>query len=615
MQKNVLQSLGILLISLCLSHPAVAQFDPTFMESRSARVIAKGVGETRVSSGFLWKNSEFVVTSLHGVPGGSDVIVECLGVKKKANVEKTLARADLILLSVKGLPSGCKPFLTSDHTKPAPYTPLWTFGHHAGARSGTSRMFVKGYATIERLDTLVSGAPLRAIKSFGMPATDLDIYYVEGGLLPGYSGGPVVDKNKKLIGIVDGGLNKGQSAYNWVIPAKYLDDLTSSITSVIPPQVAQSSQRHFSTGIDEVDEQTIVTFEEEGQKYTFVLTKTQSMTELAATADDAEGVDQLLNVFAPAAHQAAAEALNFDIYQEQMLGLIIAVPADQGLRFGDDGEGDKWLLSEGSDITNGFTGIRFAHSSFSDVTDDLGNIVPPSSADFFQNLVTSIVIDCNDPGITYCALDAKNMRIIDFGGGAKILRMGTTTYDYSGNAESYDYYSIAVKDNSAFGAQARIQVETSADTGIFPCLNSATPITCNDTTMARQQLSQLIGAHLTSFSGLAIKADQRVVETQFIYDNTRDNPSTIFVPYYEGDSEVLKFFNTRGTEWKVYVDNQEEGFAKEFSRDADNVVLQYQEDIYFSVPVTGGQYFQSTADNQWAPAGNITPKYSGSDNE
>ena len=144
MHNNVLQGLGILIISLCVPPSVHAQFDPEFMESHSARVIAKGVGNTRVSSGFLWKNSEHVVTTLHGVPGGSNITVECLGVKRKATVEQTFARADLILLRVKGLPNGCKPFTESDHRKPAPYTSLWTYGHHAGARSATSRMFVKG---------------------------------------------------------------------------------------------------------------------------------------------------------------------------------------------------------------------------------------------------------------------------------------------------------------------------------------------------------------------------------------------------------------------------------------------------------------------------------------
>lgn len=90
--------------------------------------------------------------------------------------------------------------------------------------------------------------------------------------------------------------------------------------------------------------------------------------------------------------------------------------------------------------------------------------------------------------------------MIDFAGGAKILRMGTTTYYFSGKAESCDYNSIAVKCSSVFGAQARIQTEDNADAGIFPCLNSETQVTCADTSAARQQLSQLIGAHLNSFS-------------------------------------------------------------------------------------------------------------------
>ena len=605
MQIKLFRRLSILALSFYFVESALAQFNPTFMESHSVRVIAKGVGQTRASSGFLWKSSSQVVTSLHAIPGGSQITVECRGVSKPATVEKTLAKADLILLRVNGLPSACQPFTSSNNTKPEPYTTLWTFGYHAGAKSGTSRKFEKGYATTERLDSLVSGAPLKAIESFGMPATDLDIYYVEGGLLPGYSGGPVVNKDRQLLGIVDGGLNKGQSAYNWVVPAKYLDLLTASNTSQIPQQVAQSSQRHFSTGINETNEQTVVEFEEAGQQYAFILTKIQSMSELAATADDAEGVDQLLTVFAPPANQTAAEALSFDIYEEQELGLIIAIPTGQGLRFGDDGEGDEWLLSENGDTTNGFTGIRFAHSSFSDVTDDLGNVVEPSSVEYFQHLVNSIIIDCNDPDFTYCYLDSKSMRTIDFGGGTKILRMGVTTYDYSNNAESYDYYSIAVKDNSPFGAQARIQAAGNTKAGLFPCLISDVPVTCNDTPVARGQLSQLIGAHLTSFSGLAVGADQRVLETEFVYNNTWDKPSTIFVPYYEG--EALRFFNTRGNEWKVYSNNVEDDeVGTEIRREEDDSFVEIQQgDTNYRIPVAGGEYYQATPEGQWESVGTI----------
>lgn len=593
----------ILAASLCLPASVLAQYDSEFMQARSVRVIAKGVGKTRASSGFLWQNANQVVTSLHAVPGGSQISVECRGVRQPATVLKTLAKADLILLSTSGLPASCAPFASLQKTKPQPYTPLWTFGYHAGARSGTSRKFEKGDATTERLDSLVSGAPLRALKAFGIPATNLDIYYVEGGLLPGYSGGPVVDKNKQLIGIVDGGLNKGQSAYNWVIPAKYLEELVASNTSTIPPQVAQSSERHFSTGIEESDEQSTIEYKQDDELYSWVLTKTQSLYELGQTADDAEGVGQLLDVFAQSAGVTAAEQLVFDIYEEQSRGLIIAVPSGQGLVYTADEDGDEWLVSENSDQSAGFNGLRFAYADW-DIYDDIKQVISPESPDYFQHLLTELLLECNEPGQSSCQLDPTMMRMIDFGRGNKILRTAIITYDYNGNPVNYDYYSFAVSNNAPFGAQARIQPQ--GESGLLQCLGSNGGA-CENTAAARAQLSQLVSSHLTSFSGLAVGANQKVLQTEFVYDNRWDDPTTHFVAYYEG--QEVRFFNTRGKEWKVYFNGDYE-IATEVRRDEGSqgegqyVVLQY-EDLFYSLPVAGGNYYQSTADGQWAPVGTV----------
>lgn len=599
-----MKRLPSLLLVLCMIGEVQAQYDPAFMEARSVRVVATGVGKTRASSGFLWKTNDQVITSLHSVPGGSKISVECRGVRKPATVVKTLAKADLILLKAPGLPSSCAPFTSYEPTKPQPFATLFTFGYHAGAKSGTSRKFEKGHANPERLNTLITGVPLQAIRDFGMPAVNLDIYYVQGGLLPGYSGGPVVDQNKRLVGIVDGGLNKGTSSYNWVIPARYLDELMASGSSSIPRQVAQSSDKHFSSGIEEVTASTVVSYEQDGVQYSWVLTKTQSLAELGETADDAEGVGQLLDIFAASAGVTAAEQLVFDIYQEQTQGLIIAVPTGQTMKYedieGPDSEDeDYWLLSGPEDTSGGFTGIRFAFADF-DVHNDLKEVISPESPDYFQHLITELLIDCVNPGQTYCELEPNMMRLIDFGGGNKVLRLGMANYDYQGNPTYFDYYSFAVKNNNPFGAQARISPE--GDTGLFQCIGN-TQQACANTSTARVQLAQLISAQLTSFAGLNTGAEQASLQTEFAYDNTWDDASTWFVPYIEG--QEVRFFNTRGYEWRVYFNGDYE-VATETSRENGMVVLQIA-DMYYTLPIAGGQYFYAPAGGEWTPYGNVQP--------
>ncbi|MEM7359418.1 MAG: serine protease [Pseudomonadota bacterium] len=597
-----------LLLALTAISESQAQYDPDFMEARSVRVVASGVGKTRASSGFLWKSRDQVITSLHSVPGGSKVSVECRGVRKPATVLKTLPMADLILLKAPGLPASCQPFTSFEAKKPQPFATLFTFGYHAGAKSGTSRKFEKGHANPERLNTLITGVPLQAIKDFGMPSTNLDIYYVQGGLLPGYSGGPVVDQNKRLVGIVDGGLNKGTSSYNWVIPAKYLDKLMVSASSAIPRQVAQSSDKHFSSGIDEVTEATVVNYEQDGVQHSWVLTKTQSLQELAATADDAEGVDQLLNLFAASAGVTAAEQLVFDIYQEQTEGLIIAVPSGQVMKYEniespESDDEDYWLTSSPEQMSGGFTGIRFAYADF-DVHNDLKEIISPEAEDYFQHLITELLLDCVNPGQTYCQLQPDMMRLIDFGGGNKVLRLGIANFDYQNNPTYFDYYSFAVKNNKPFGAQARISPE--GDTGLFQCIGN-TQQNCQNTATARVQLSQLISAQLTSFAGLNTGSEQATLQTDFAYDNSWDDTSTWFIPYFEG--QEVRFFNTRGYEWRVYFGGEYQ-VATEISRENGMVVLQAEE-LFYTLPIAGGQYFYSPPGGEWAPYGSIQPLQQG----
>ncbi len=587
--------------SCLLSMNSFAQLDPTFLTKHSVRVVARGVGKPKASSGFLWQNANQVVTALHGVPKGTQITVECRGAKQAAKVIRALPSADLALLETSGLPASCQPFTRFDANKPKPGTTLWTFGYYSGAPGGTSRKFEKGLGVPEQIQSLVTGKPLKEIMAIGMPAVDLDIYYVQGGLLPGYSGGPVVNASGTLVGIVDGGLDKGASDYNWVIPAKYLQTLADQGSSEVPDSVAAAAA-HFSAGIAD-DAQAVFTYVDENTNvdYQWVKTKTKSLFELGQTADDAEGVGHLLDVFAAAAGVTSAEQLRFDIYEDQFRGLVIAVPEGQGLSYSDTEDG-MWLTSKNSNGSAGFNGIRFAHADW-EVSNARDQIVPPSDPNYFNDFVTELLIDCHTPGETYCTLDEQTVRIIDFGGGNKLLKLGMTSFDYgTQNPLLYDYYSFAVRGDEPFGAQARINPE--GNSGLFQCLTMNNAEACTDTTAAQQQLAQLIAVHLTTFAGLESQSDYRIVETQYRYDASADNPATIRVPYYENGE--LRLYNTRGIQWKLYLPDGEVDTLFEYTRDEPGYInLQWGEQ-YLLVPEAGGEYYSGEAGGDWVSRGILT---------
>lgn len=590
-----------------------AQYDPEFMEARSVRVIAKGVHRTNAASGFLWQNREQVITSLHAVPSGSEISVECRGVRKRATVLKTLLKADLILLHAPDLPASCTPFMSMEKTKPEPYSPLYTFGYHAGARSGTSRKFEKGHANPEQLDSLITGAPLKAIKELGFPATDLDIYYVQGGLLPGYSGGPVVNQHKQLVGIVDGGLNKGMSSYNWVVPAKYLDELIASNSNSIPQTVAQSTVRHFSTGLDEVDDSTVIRYEQDGVNYTWVHTKTQSLSDLEKTSDDVESIGFFFDDAASAVGLATKHELMFDIFEELTKELIIAIPKGQPLRFERTDEGEEWLASDSLSPEGGYAGTRYSYLT-RDIHNDLQQVVSPADPEYFNNLVAKLIIDCYQPGSVICALIPEANRIIDFGNGNKILRFTTVRISGDYNADDFsgeydtgalDHYSIAVQGDKVFAAQSHIKYE--GEVGLLQCADVKS-LACQNSTVAREQLAQFLAVSLTSFSGGSRGLENDLVQRDYFYDNRGNRKETMSVEYYDGGE--LRFFNTRGREWRVY-DGVEFEIATEVEGgNADTeggkyVLLEGAEEFRILVPIAGGDYFVSQGKSPWNRMGEL----------
>jgi S1-C subfamily serine protease len=609
-RKQLSIYVSLIMVSFCLSNQVKAEFDGAFIESHAIRVVAESGGKAKAASGFLWENNTQVITSLHAIPAGSNITVECRGVRRPATVTNVLAKADLILLTVNGLPSGCLPFNSYQANKPKRNTPLWTFGYHAGARSLTDREFKKRFGSPEKLQYLVTGKPLEEIKKLGYPDPTLDIYYVQGGLLPGYSGGPVVDINGTLLGIVDGGLNKGASSYNWVIPAKFLDELTASSVSQIPNGSNQNTGTLFAFGIDEADDRDVIEYQEEDRKFSWTLTKTQSINELLASADDAEGVGQLSELFAGSSDADAAAKMVFDIYEEQNQGLIIAVPEGQGLRYADDGSDELWLMSGAGATSSGSSGMRFAYSDWQ-VEDEFGGVIEPNKPDYFKHLITSLIIECHNPGKSFCYFDEATIRIIDFGQGNKILRIGVITDYYDSNIQPhYDYYSFAVRGNTPFGAQGQIPVQRGSD--LYQCLVQDDENACETATVVTDKLAQLFAVHLTTFSGITTNSDSKILNTEFQYDASKDWADTIFVPYYEG--EELRFFNTRGREWRVYSNNDYE-IANQVWRDFNSpgtnpmVTLEYG-DINFRFPVKGGEYFYRNADaTEWQVAGSVTPQW------
>jgi hypothetical protein len=500
--------------------------------------------------------------------------------------------------------------------KPNEGTSLKVLGYLAGSGAMTSREAVKQFARPETLEYLLKEPVLSEQRKFKIPDVKLEIYFVQGGLLPGYSGGPVFnDRTKELVGIVNGGLDKGQDDYNWVIPATKLGALFDSVVKTMPPQLAMGAPAHFSSAIVAVpagqpqpsgpQRRTALNFNQNGWRYQYVLTKTRSLADLARTSDDPGGVRRLLQIYGPVVGTDAETRLRFDIYQEVDRGLIIAVPAGQKLQFGSPQPGytmRKSNANNGADYAQ-FEELRHTDDKGRPLPDEYGVLeasdgtgtVKASDPRFFNEMVAKLLAECKRPGQSTCTLDPASLRNIDFGNGNKILKVG-----FRVNDGDYDYYTFAVQGKRVFRAYAQIFDDGK---GLIQCKASPSAAGCAQSNLALTQLSQLAAVHLTTFAGLGSQTAKTTLETQFKYDSRLDNPATLHVGYYVGKD--LRFYNGRGKVWEESGTRNYHQILTEQGRDTTHVYLQSgNSSEWFKVPINGGPYAISTDGRKtWRQAG------------
>jgi len=518
-----LDRLWFTLCALMWINSGYAQVLPNELKSAVVQVkVTDRAGKGQSSTGFLWQmsnNQVRVVTALHGVLHARlqdrKIKVYCRGIPTTASVSKVYKDADLVLLMPDEPIQGCTVFTdrlrntNAASLKPQPRTELFTFGWKGGASASTSRYLLKGEVGdgSETLAGLVDNlATKKALSTLKFPSLQLDMYFVQGPLGGGYSGGPVVDKSGRLLGIVDGGLDKGASDYNWLIPASYLTNLESSQDSTIPLVDLKLLDAHFSAGLVEPSgTQTEIVFAlrpqvQNGSRYHFVKTKTRSLADLANTSDDPEGIRKLLRAWESVVGPDVEHRLHFDIFEDMERSLIIAAPAGQVLADGPLPEHpDVYGLLTESDLPG--EEIQFEEL----VPDEQGYQIVATGPDgenyfpreqgYFDAYVYETVNNCQGEG-RKCIFDEQSYRVALLPNRNKVLNFGVYVAKTLPNISTYFYYSVAVQNNLAFRARAQLQVFPSHN-GLFQCADPNKY--CEDTTVALKQLSQMVAAQLTTF--------------------------------------------------------------------------------------------------------------------
>lgn len=363
------------LVSLALffaffsSNFVYAGFDPDKLSQSTVRILIKGKqGVTGAATGFLWQNNRQVVTSLHVLSGHSEskIIVEFGKKKRLGQIKALLPEADLVLLEVNKPVEGWIPLKTFDQASPEYKEEVSALGFNRGSIGMSTRELRKGFVKPEILKVLLPPDALNKIIAANLLDVSLPIYYLDGSLLPGYSGAPIVNTEGQLIGIGNGGLENGASSVSWVIPASNLVQLTQANTPVeLPPslkaintlfsqdRVDASQQISLLTPTRDTDAKSIFNLlssfliapanadevqefefglsqpiEVDYQQFRFMKVKTrtyQSLLESSAIPSDMNKIFQLFDVIFRD-YKIHYQNLEFDVYEDGRYGLNIVVP-------------------------------------------------------------------------------------------------------------------------------------------------------------------------------------------------------------------------------------------------------------------------------------------------
>lgn len=276
-----------------------------------------GAAAARVGSGFLWDRADRAVTALHIVGGcrAVRVLFQDIGMRE-ARVERSLVARDLTVLQVVNPPSVRALPISTD--VPPPNQRVWVYGYGGGRATREDRELrvTDANRATPLLEHAVDPAVRSELLQLRAPALDTEVLRVEGFLLPGDSGAPVLDARGRVVAIGSGGLQRGTIGAGWAVRAKYLVDGAERWTAGAPAVTPGAAR--FAL----VDPR--VRAELRCGDLVFRRTRVLSLRDLAATSDDPLGLEQIAASFGTTT--AAFAELRFELWTEGQSGAAVAVP-------------------------------------------------------------------------------------------------------------------------------------------------------------------------------------------------------------------------------------------------------------------------------------------------
>ena len=529
MIKNI-----FLILSICLSSTIQAQDFLDDAENSLVKVMVAKDKNAGVCSGFLWGDASTIVTTLHSMkPNGTIEIFYQGGIVRSAEIAGIYEDADLVLLKLK----------SNQHLPPTSAEPLKSYqpdirfneeifalGYNGGSLGNQTQTLKKGRANPENLRYLVRDEDLANIKKVDIPDDLFPIYFLQGSLLPGFSGSPIFNAKGELVGIGDGGLEKGQMNVSWAIPAKNIDVLVNSTNTTLPDNLVKLAS-HYSAEVNieikaEVGEldpnsatnqnSTARVFQEIEQTaanmysvykvgdYQFFQTKTRGWRAMKRTSLYPESMDKLEQDFA--SFKIDTSFVYYDLFEDPERGYTIALPEWGELEYEDETE-VIFVNLDSTMVDADLCALMYYETQ--DFSDDPLNDLIKQIIEWDDDLSTLEIIDDYTDGIQ---LDEEySMRYGFFASDVYLLKdeEGIPYQDDDGNnfyEQAYIYMSVLYNEDYAFYSIAESympvneEMERAFQNGVNCADNASYDNNFNTCNFFESMMTVIGSAHLTTLS-------------------------------------------------------------------------------------------------------------------
>jgi Trypsin-like peptidase domain len=318
------QALAWLALLACTS-PLAQDPTPALVKATTkevGQVIADGcAGSTRTGTAFVWPDSERVVTARHVVAGCAKVSVRFPGkAPVGARPERELTSEDLVLLRLETT-SGLTP-LRIDANLPPIHSRVAAVGYALGAPTAADKLLTVDATNVEpgaKLKDLLPAHIRQEIQANGPWSLETRILRLDGNLVSGLSGAPLLGPGGAVVAIGAGGLQDGAGGIVWAVRAAYLPGLQNAPTIAAATQIGRSTKFAFA---DQVPQSTLT--QVSCGKFMLTRSRTLPLSQLQRYTDDPRGLGQLMHTVGSALSPSGTD--RYDVWVDLTSGTALAVP-------------------------------------------------------------------------------------------------------------------------------------------------------------------------------------------------------------------------------------------------------------------------------------------------